>query len=163
MPDISCLLFTLYLPIASALLRLLQPGCIPREVLHDLAAAVNLRERAGAVGKRSEIERFIYGIARESLRVYVALAFQNTEVGAVHNDKGAVSTREDVEASAAETIRLISLSNRLTKTEVGKELLKDVHTLCFNYIDAADTGRRCRLFFFFLGRILGNSISKKQM
>lgn len=125
----SCLLFTLYLPITLALLSLLQPRLIPREVLHDLVSAVSLGEPPGAVGKWSEIERFVYGIARERLRIDVALALEHAEVGAVHNDKRAVSTREDVETPAVEAIRLISLAHRLTETEVGKELLENIHNV----------------------------------
>lgn len=129
MPDISCLLFTLYLPITLTLLSLLQQIGIPREVLHYFVAAVSLGDRAGAVGKGSEIERFIYGIARERLQADVTLTLEDTEVGAVHNDKRAVSTREDVETPTVEAIRLVSLADRLTETEVGKELLENVHSV----------------------------------
>lgn len=129
MPDISCLLFTLYLPIALALLSLLDPGGIPREVLHGLMTAVSLGEPPRPIGAWSEIEGFKKCIACERLRADIALALQQTEVGAVHDHKGAVSTREDVEASAVEAISLVSLAHRLTETEVGKELSENVHSV----------------------------------
>lgn len=129
MPDISCLLLTLYLPIAFTLLCLLQPIGIPREILPNLAAAVSLGEPPGAVGARSEIERFKEGIARERLLTDVALALQHTEVRAVHNHKRVAGTREDVEPTAVEGISLICLAYRRTETEVGKELLENVHSV----------------------------------
>lgn len=100
MPDMSCLPFTLYLPITFALLSLLKPILIPREVLTDLVAAVGLGEAAGAIGVGSEIERLKGGIGDKHVAGNIALTLEDAEVGAVHDHKTAVSTREDVETPA---------------------------------------------------------------
>lgn len=91
--------------------------------------AVCLREPPRTIGAWSEIEGFKKGIACECFRADIALALQQPEVGAVHDHKGAVSTREDVEASAVEAISLVSLTHRLTETEIGEELSENVHSV----------------------------------
>lgn len=61
----------------------------------------------------------------------------------------------------------ICFADGLTEPEVGEKTGEDVHDYIefeVNYMDAAETGRRCRLpENFTRGNILGSGISKKQM
>lgn len=74
-----------------------------------------------------EIERLQQGIVDVCLGCDIALPPKDAEVLAVHDNEATPSTGEDVVAPASEAISLVGLTHRLAETEIGKELLKDVH------------------------------------
>lgn len=105
----------------------LEPGGIPSEVLLHFVAACAFGEEARTIALRSEIERLKHGIGSDRLMGNVALALEDTEVLAVHDYEATPSTGEDIMAFSREAISLVSLAHRLTETEIGEKLTKDVH------------------------------------
>ena len=102
---------------------------IPREILFNLVTAPAFRQPTRAITMRSEIEGLQHGIISDRLLRNIPFAFEYPEVLAIHHYEITTRAGKDVVTFPGQAISLVSLTHRFAETEIGKELLKDIHNL----------------------------------